>query len=116
MSTTIQTAYSCSLELFREEDVVSALQNLEKDLLSHAHYSESDLEKKLMLHKCMSRRNDRTLFKTASLQVRFFAINDIIASVVAVKFGKAFCYGQELTSGNSCAKFCLVPINTDRGV
>ena len=48
MSTTIQTAYSCSLTLFREEDVVSALQNLEKDLLSHAHYSESDLEKKLM--------------------------------------------------------------------
>lgn len=44
----IQTAYSCSLTLFREEDVVSALQNLEKDLLSHAHYSESDLEKKLM--------------------------------------------------------------------
>lgn len=48
LSTTIQTAYSCSLTLFREEDVVSALQNLEKDLLSHAHYSESDLEKKLM--------------------------------------------------------------------
>jgi len=36
-----------------------------------------------------SGRNDRTFFKTASLQVRFFAINDIIASVVAVKFGKS---------------------------
>jgi len=35
-------------------------------------------------------------FKTASLQVQFFAINDVIASVVAVKFGKAFCYGQDL--------------------
>jgi len=34
-----------------------------------------------------SRRNDRTFFKTASLQVRFFAINDTIASAVAVKFG-----------------------------
>jgi len=46
------TSYTNSLflflTLFREEDVVSALQNLEKDLLSHAHYSESDLEKKLM--------------------------------------------------------------------
>ena len=46
-----------------------------------------------------SRRNDRTFFKTASLQVRFFAINDIIASVVAVKFGKALCYGQDLYLG-----------------
>jgi len=54
-------------------------------------------------------------FKTASLQVRFFTINDIIASVVAVKFEKAFCYGQDLTSGNPCAKFCLIPINTDGG-
>ena len=62
-----------------------------------------------------SRRNDGTLFKTASLQVRFFAINDVIATVVAVKFGKAFCFGQDLTLGNSCAKFCLIPINTDRG-
>jgi len=60
-----------------------------------------------------SRRNDRTLFKTASFQVRFFIVNDITASVVAVKFGKAFCYGQDITSGNSCAKFCLISINTD---
>ena len=63
-----------------------------------------------------SRRNDRTFFKTASLQVRFFAINDIITSVLAVKFGKAFRYGQDLTSGNPCTKFCLIPINIDRGV
>jgi len=46
----------------------------------------------------------------------FFVINDIIVSVVAVKFGKTFCYGQDLTSGNSCAKFYLIPMNTDRGV
>jgi len=31
--------------------------------------------------------NDGTFFKIASLQVQFFAINDIIASIVAVKFG-----------------------------
>jgi len=54
-----------------------------------------------------SRRNDSTFFKTASLEVRFFTINDIIASVVAVKFRK------DLTSGNSCVKFCLIPVNTD---
>ena len=63
-----------------------------------------------------SQRNDRMFFKTASLQVWFFAINDVIASVVAVKFGKAFCYGQDRTSGNPCAKFCLILINTDGGV
>jgi len=51
-----------------------------------------------------SQCNDRTFFKTASLQVRFFTINDIIASIVAVKSGKAFCY--DLASGNPCAKFC----------
>jgi len=32
--------------------------------------------------------NDRTFFKTASLQVRFFTINDIIASVVVVNLEK----------------------------
>ena len=37
-------------------------------------------------------------------------------SAVAVKFGEAFCYRQDLTSGNPCAKFCLIPINTDGGV
>jgi len=52
-----------------------------------------------------SQHNDRTFFKTASLQVRFFAINEVIASVVAVKFGKAFCYGQDLTLGNLCESF-----------
>jgi len=52
-----------------------------------------------------SQHNDRTLFKTASLQVQFFAINDVIASVVAVKFGKAFCYGQDITSGNRVQSF-----------
>ena len=36
-----------------------------------------------------SQRNVRTFFKTASLQGQFFTINDIIASAVAVKFGKA---------------------------
>ena len=51
-----------------------------------------------------SQCNDN-VFKTASLQVRFFIINDIIASVVAVKFRKVFCYSQDLTSGNPCAKF-----------
>ena len=55
-------------------------------------------------------------FKTASLQVQFFTINDVIASIVAVKFGKAFRYGQDLTLGNPCAKFCLIQINTDGGV
>ena len=63
-----------------------------------------------------SQSNDRTFFKTASLQVRFFAINDVIASIVAAKFGKAFCYGQDLTLGNPCAKFCLIPINTNRSL
>ena len=63
-----------------------------------------------------SQSNDRPFFKTASLQVRFFAINDVIASVVAVKFGNAFCYSQDLNSGNPCAKFCLILINTNRSL
>jgi len=29
---------------------------------------------------------------------------------LAVKFEKASCYGQDFTSGNPCAKFCLIPI------
>jgi len=48
--------------------------------------------------------------------VQFFTIKDVIESVVAIEFGKAFCYSQDLTSGNQCAKFCLILINTDRGV
>ena len=63
-----------------------------------------------------SRHNDRTFFKTASLQVRFFTINDVIASIVTVKFRKGFRYGHDLTSGNPCATFCLIQINTDGGV
>jgi len=56
-----------------------------------------------------SQHNDRMFFKTANLQVQFFAINDVIARVVAVKVRKALCYGQDLTSGNPCVKFHLIP-------
>jgi len=61
-----------------------------------------------------SQRNDRMFSKTASLQVRFFAINDIIASIVAVKFGKAFCYGQELTSDNPRGAVCKVVSHSNK--
>ena len=55
-------------------------------------------------------------FKLQAYKFELFTINDVIASIVAVKFGKAFCYGQDLTSGNPCAKFCLIPVTTDGGV
>jgi len=90
--------------------LVPCMNILHKNLNSfHILLSYESLQTWPISFSQQSQHNDN-IFKAAGMQVQFFAINDIIASAIAVKFEKASCYGQDFTSGNPCAKFCLIPI------